>query len=194
MKRRFAAVLAASIFATPALACEEFFEVDRSEAKELVAVLKDAQADELDQVFAIEGLICAKRPALRDYAIRAGLAAQSPSVRAQTLKQVIFTLNQIVIRFLPEEGLTRAQADFIRKTPTHPWPVTNRDPQRNCISLYQKHCGEWALQVVSTLVHLRYKEWRGRFELEPSGTLRGLYWNTKWEKDMKPLPAEIELR
>ncbi|GMG81441.1 hypothetical protein LNKW23_06540 [Paralimibaculum aggregatum] len=189
-----AASMTAVLLAAPALACEEYYEVDRAEAKEAVAFLKDPAADEVDQAFAIDTLICAKRVALRDLAARTALTAPSPSVRAQVLAPMLYGMNQVVVRFLPAEGLTREQADFVKQTPSHIWSVSQAVPEENCVSFHRASCNDSALQILGTIVHFKNSHWRGRMELGPEGRLVGLYWSTQWKDDMKPLPALIELR
>lgn len=177
-----------------AVACEEYYEVDNAQAKQLVATLKDSQADEFDQVLAFDTLICAKRVALRDIALRYGRTAASPSVRAQVLKSRLFQFERIVITFLRQEGLSKAQIDFIRRSPAANWPVTGRHSDRNCLSLYSDRCGEDAIQIIGNQVQLNYNEWNGTFSLGDDGRLTGIYWNDKWKDEMLPLPAEIILQ
>ena len=194
MKIAISAALAAALLPAPALACEEYYEVDRTEAKEAVAFLKDPAADEVDQAFAIDTLICAKRVALRDLAARTALKAASPSVRAQVLAPMLYGMNQVVVRFLPAEGLTREQADYVKQTPTQIWSVSSAVPEENCVSFHRSSCNDSAMQILGTIVHFKNSHWRGRFELGPDGLLAGLYWSTQWKGDMRPLPAVIELR
>ncbi len=198
MKR--SALLGATVafcLGAPAIACEEYYEVDNTQAKEYVATLKDPAADEFDQVLAFDTLICAKRVALRDIALRAARAATSPSVRAQVLQRAMFSLQRVVVNFRPEEGMSKDVAEFIKTTPSVSFPIVGRFAEQSCISVHGKDCVDNAFQIVGNKVQLysgyNYGQWSAELVLGDDGRLTGWLKNGKW-KGLGPIPAEILLQ
>jgi hypothetical protein len=172
--------------------------VDNSQAKELVAQLKNPEADEIDQVIAFDTLICAKRVALRGIALRHGRKASSPDVRAQVLHRALFDMERIVFKLLPTEGLSKKQSDIVKNNPSWSYAVddNSRFPNKNCIGFdmaFASECEDYALQITGNKVHVYYDDDLYDLELREDGRLVGQYRNRNWD-DMAPLPVEIELQ
>ncbi|MGF1502738.1 MAG: hypothetical protein ACFBSD_13060 [Paracoccaceae bacterium] len=189
--------LLALALASPASACEEFYEVDNAQGKQLVETLKNPEADEFDQVIAFDTLICAKRVALRNIALRYGRTAASPDVRAQVLQTALFRLPRLVVNLRPEEGLSRAARDFIQANPSIDFTIGERSPEMGCMNLLgDKGCAKNSLQIVGTKAQINYSfnaDINAEFELTRDGKLTGWYLN-KRDRGVGILPAEIVLQ
>ncbi|MGF1446488.1 MAG: hypothetical protein ACFBRM_09845 [Pikeienuella sp.] len=190
--------LVALALALPAVACEEFYEVDNAQGKQLVETLKNPEADEFDQVIAFDTLICAKRVALRNIALRYGRTASSPDVRAQVLHTALFKMPRLVMTFIPEEGMSKEAREFLKTTPVWTLEIGKRFPDQNCMSLGGgSDCDSNLLQIVGNKVQVSFTpHWahvEAQLNLSEDGMLIGWFINRK-DKGIGKLPVEIILQ
>ncbi len=137
MKLKFAACLAAFLWAGPAIACETYVAVDTAQAKELLKVMADAAADPLDKLAAFETLACSDKPAIRDHALRNGLGLSTDDLtRGQILAEILYSKGRFKLA-LDKKGVSdKGALDFINSASgSILYPNRYIDRTRGCISL-----------------------------------------------------------
>lgn len=102
-------------------------------------------SDDWDRLTALNDLVCAERPAVRDVGIRAGLLSESALVQTEATFLALANRSSIVMRFVRPEGvtLTREQVDFIAKQNEIVLHPVFADARARCISTtWPDRCGQ----------------------------------------------------
>lgn len=185
VRRILAAAAMATAIGGSAWACEEPVTLEPAQARELLTLIKTPEADALDQIFGFETLMCAKRSSVRDLAVRTALDSPNKTLRSSVMFELLFAKEQLLVEFLPEEGLSKEQYAFIKAQPSLSFIVAKRTREANCFIIKahngSKNCadeGAWNLVEVSgTRVNFFLGDaYRGTFALTGGdliGTMNG---------------------
>lgn len=204
--RIFAAIaaLASLAFAGGAAACDEAVALEKAQIRELLNLIKDPQGDALEQIFALETLMCSKRPAVRDLATRTALVSPNATLKSSAMFELFFSKEALLVEFLPEEGRPKQYYDFIKRQPAISFTLGAKSREGGCIVLPHpsgtRDCTEansWnVVQVSGERVQLLFRnEWNGDFELEGTdlvGTMSGSNLRVD-DAELGAVPARIRL-
>ena len=175
-----------------ASSCAEFTRIDNDEVKAMIALIKDPNADEFDQILAVEALTCAERKPIRDMAFRAMLRSPNDIARTDGVFRALADRQSIVVKLSTTDGMSREALDFVRANPELIYDNKFVDTAKRCVSLYYKDVCRPAHGVVveRSGITLRYDDARIKVILKstPDGKLRGEFAN----RDFR-VPAEIEV-
>ena len=184
------------LFATypaQATSCSEIVSIDNSEVKQLIAILHDPDADEFDQILAVEALTCAKRKPVRDMGFRAMLRSPNDVVRADGLFRALSDRSSIVVKLATRQGMSKDDQNFVKANPEIIFDVHFVDTERRCISIWRVNSTkcepDTGVVVTRNEVVLRYRETKVVLEATPDGRLTGSY-SYRYNKN---IPAEIEV-
>lgn len=136
--RRVLICLVVCLSPVSAAACDEYVTVDRAQAADLMAVVRDAQADPLDQLFAFETLMCASQPGLRDLALRTGVTSGNPSIQGQVVLRALLEKEVVAVELVEAEGLSKQHYEVIAARPYKMLSVTHRDFAAGCLSFHSR--------------------------------------------------------
>ncbi len=169
--------------------CEKAQTLDDTQIREGVRLIRDAQADEFEQVFAYESLRCSARRAVREIVRRAGLtAAHNPSVQASALFDTLSARQSVTIRFSNGEALGPDEAKFVTsRNGAISYKVTRggrAGEKAVCIETCNTNFHSTDIQG-TRLTFLHSSGDRGEFNLGNDGRLVGRFYHPD-------LPAGIE--
>lgn len=180
--------VSASAHATP---CAELVRIANDEVKALIAVIKAPEADEFDQILAVETLTCAERKTIRDLAFRAMLRSPNDIVRTDAVFRALADRASIIVNRSTEQGMSKEALKFVKTYPQSVYDVRFVDPAKRCLSFYHKDkCAPaHALIVTRNEIVLRYDHDYVYLQPTPDGRLTGTWSN----RGLKNIPAEIEV-
>lgn len=189
---RLFALLAAILFAGPAIACEKFVSIDPIQQKSDFAILADDSADPIDRITAFTTLVCADQIAVRRKALQDGLKA-SPEIRSESLFRSLAGNTAVNIRLKEVTGLTDAHYDHLASQPLIAHSIKFSDPSTSCISLYynDRCAGSYAINVRGDQLDYNHNDNAGSFRLE-DGKLSGEV-TLEINRQHLTFPAEIIL-
>lgn len=167
-----------AVAATSAQACEKFVEIPNPRIEELMAVINESGTSELKQLLGFEELACSEKPTVRKFAIDAGMASKSKTLRAQALAVLMMQRDQIKIEILEELKGDQTMESFFRQNGRNlSYKFTSRNPASNCVSFSASYkCPEQYMIVMDGLtvrIQDRDKFLSGTFTLQPDNSLRG---------------------
>lgn len=178
-----------------AQACEDFVSLDRGQVVDLMNTIRDPQKDPLDQFFAFETLMCSNQSGVRDLARRTAMKSTDPTLRGQVLLMAIMEMENIPVRLLEVDGLSKEQYERIKQRPIENFAVKYRDPANACLSVIRdKSCDPASLVSVNgtrLTIRTRYNGYDidGDFSLD-DGALKGIL---TFAKLNQTYPARIDL-
>lgn len=138
MIRNFLLALGLGLFSTAAAACEDYVQLDRAQTTDLLNELRSPETEPLFQLFAFETLMCSDQSGVRDLTLRTGAKLNNPTVQSQVLARALMEMENIPIRLLEVEGLSKEQFERIKQRPVENMPVTFRDTSKSCIAFSNK--------------------------------------------------------
>lgn len=149
-------------------------------------------SDDWDKLTALNDLVCAERPAVRDVGLRAALLSDSGPVQTEATFLALANRASIVMRFVRPEGvtLTREQIDFIAKRNEMVFHPVFADPRARCISTrWPSQCNEnHAIFLGPDGVLVTWAGSRALLNLDKRGHLAGEY-----EERGVRVPVEIRM-
>lgn len=181
--------------ANTALACEKLVDIPAPRIEELMDVMKDAKSSELKQLLAFEELACSNRPAVRKFAVDAGLASKSKSLRSQSLAARLMQRDQIRLDLLEEVKGDTTMENWVRSNGRSlAYKLYAKDAAQNCISISASYKCPGTDMIVIDGLNVRIIDPRhyltGTFALQPDNSLRGTILITRASR---PVAAKIEL-
>lgn len=178
-----------------AQACGDLVAIDRAQITDLMTVVRDQDADPLDQFFAFETLMCSDQSGIRDLTLRTGLKSPNPTIQAQVVLRAMLEKESVFIHLLEVDGLSKEQYERITARPSETLPIQFKDPGAACFSFHDNRgCNTASLMSVNgTLVTIRTR-WNsydldGNFSLN-DGKLTG---QLTFAREKLTYPAEINL-
>ncbi|MCI4661080.1 MAG: hypothetical protein MRY63_04565 [Neomegalonema sp.] len=183
-----------------AQACEDPVALDQAQVRELITTVRSDKADPLDQIFAFETLMCAKRHAVRDYAARTALQSPNKTLQATIMFELFMAKEGALMEFIAEEGMPKEVYAYIKERPSVFFRFDGKSREASCVTTYGKACHEdgasFFMEISGTRVALRHNdEYVGTFALKGTelvGTVSGSH--VSWErKSLGALPAKIRL-
>ena len=171
MKIVSVSVLFVCISFNSAFACEDRQLLDNEQVRSLIATIKDASSDPLDQVFAFENLMCASRQTVRDHAMRVALKASSKALSGRVLSEVLMSSELLRLAFPIDDSMGRSQIAFSKTTPS--FTMNNAKFYRTDNKIEYINQGELSINGTKVDI-LHYDIGSGTFFLE-DGRLKGLF-------------------
>jgi hypothetical protein len=180
LRRCFTGLALSLTLAGPALACDDLITLDKSQTVDLVNTLRNEEADPLEQFFAFETLMCSDQAGVRDLTLRTAAKSGNETIQSQVVLMAVMEMENIPVRLLEEEGLTKEQYERIKQRPIENMSVSFRDPSKGCLSFVNtKDCArDNVLTVQGKRVFMRTRfngqGVDGDFELK-DGKLQGIF-------------------
>ena len=172
-------------------ACETTLALDTDQVRHHLDTLKSADADELDQIEVLGALMCADRPGVRDLAARTALTSPNPSVRSETLLNVMQQKRNMVIELIEEEGISNEVRAYIQDEIALEYQFNHVEDDPSCIGLdTNKDCKGYFLDITGSNVEITYGRDVGSFSLDENGELKGFF---KPANLKAKVPAKIRL-
>lgn len=165
------------IAATNSMACEQYRTIANEELKEHRDILKNANSDPLDRLFAFHEMSCSDKPTIRAYAIREGISsAKDDLVRHEIMFEAIIQLTRLDIQMSSTGRVSKKAKEFITRNSSL-WfaNIPYRDRTIGCISFYYKE--QCSLKRSAFLrggnLELNYDDTVGSFKLTSANELVG---------------------
>lgn len=178
-----------------AIACESYESYSQEQSKQLRDILLDAEADELDRLYAFDALSCSDSPTLRHYATEKGLENFKKSLlRNRVMLRTVMEMKRVDIELVPNKKLTAADKGFVEKhAGLFSKVVVFKSEEEGCLSFYDEACDiKNGLFVVGNKVEFGSGHVFGKFELSGSGELIGFI-RAQDHQNFGRIPAIIKL-
>lgn len=166
-------VLLAQFSVGQAHACSERKAISNDKVSAAVKTVQSSAPDDPIAVFALEELLCAKRPHVRNMALKTGLISPNNLVRSLALSEAVMELETVVVELDPDTK----NATSLALSPRY------RNRELNCISFNNHHkCDDNdvisinGIQVSIEKDRHQYTQ-HGRFSLNKEGNLVGTWSN-----------------
>lgn len=190
------ALLAAALWAPPALACESFANLGADELKSYRDKLVEEAADPIDRLFAFQQLICSSSPAVRAYAVREGLRTSTdPLVRHQIMLDALMQKQRLDVEMAPGPDATKADKEFAKEhSGVLVYPIAFVSATEGCLSLSQRdRCTAGASAHISgDKLELIHGYLVGEFRLTEGNELVG-YVRASANANYSRIPAVVRL-
>lgn len=147
------------LVSVPAWACEEFQEIENAEVQRLFNTMQSAEATDIARMVALETLVCAKRPHVRNMALKTGLTAQSEFVRSLAMTEALMDTEILTVEF--DDGSIFSSG------------IVYKSRETNCLGFDYNTCGRRFLTIDGVRVTTSGPDFGGVFKLNAEGNLVG---------------------